>query len=315
LEDQAAFGEALDAFHERVSEAAKTGPDRAMSTVLDPQSPWNGLINAVNTYISGAEVERVSMVDFDRYEDTSENWRVTGGYGALIAKYGATSPVAFDCPVQNIDHSGKRLRIQTGKGAITADRVIVTLPSSVLAEREALFLPALPDKTTAARGLPLGLADKLFLSLEDAQEFENDTRVFGHIDRSATAGYSLRPFGWPMIECYFGGELAAELEKGGERAFFDFAASELTGVLGNNFAKRIKPIAHHGWLSDPFARGSYSYAVPGKADQRAVLATAVDNRIFFAGEATSEHDFSTAHGALLTGQRAAREAIAARGPR
>jgi monoamine oxidase len=122
----------------------------------------------------------------------------------------------------------------------------------------------------------------------------------------------MRPFGRPMIEAYFGGNLAAELETGGEAAFVDFALDELTGVLGSAFARRVKPIALHSWGTDPFARGSYSYALPGRADCRAILAAPVDERLFFAGEACSAHDFSTAHGALITGVAAADEIIAAR---
>src|SRR5205823_1223865 len=105
-----------------------------------------------------------------------------------------------------------------------------------------------------------------------------------------------RPFGRPQIEAYFGGTLAAELEAGGESAFFDFAVSELTGLLGSAFARRVRPIRIHRWGVDPFSRGSYSYAVPGMADCRATLAAPVDDRLFFAGEACSKNDFSTAHG-------------------
>jgi len=43
-----------------------------------------------------------------------------------------------------------------------------------------------------------------------------------------------------------------------------------------------------------------------------VLAAPVDERLFFAGEACSLHDFSTAHGALLTGLAAADAVIGAR---
>jgi monoamine oxidase len=115
-----------------------------------------------------------------------------------------------------------------------------------------------------------------------------------------------------MVEAYFGGALAAELETGGEAAFFDFAVSELVGLFGAGFARRVAPLQLHRWGSDPFARGSYSYALPGKADCRAALAAPVDGRLFFAGEACSRSDFSTAHGAFLTGVAAADQAIAAR---
>jgi monoamine oxidase len=57
--------------------------------------------------------------------------------------------------------------------------------------------------------------------------------------------------------------------------------------------------------------GAYSYALPGHAAARQVLARPFDDRLFFAGEATSAGDFSTAHGAHDSGVRAANEAIAA----
>ena len=174
-----------------------------------------------------------------------------------------------------------------------------------------MFLPALPEKTAAAAGLPLGLADKLFLSLASAEEFEKESRAFGDGGRTATAAYQFRPFGRPVIEAYFGGALAAGLETGGEAAFFDFAVAELVGLFGADFASRVKPLGLHCWASDPFARGSYSYALPGRADDRAILASAVDGRLFFAGEACSTSDYSTAHGAYLTGLAAADQAIAA----
>jgi len=169
-------------------------------------------------------------------------------------------------------------------------------------------LPELPQKTEAAAGLPLGLADKLFLSLERAEEFDAETRAFGAA-RTATAGYHVRPFGRPLIEAYFGGALAADLEAAGDDAFTNFAIEELVGLFGAGIARRVKPLQMHGWKSDPFARGSYSCALPGKADCRARLAAPVDSRLFFAGEACSPHDYSTAHGAYATGVSAAEAAI------
>jgi monoamine oxidase len=234
------------------------------------------------------------------------------GYGATIAAHAPAIPVALGCSVTRIDRSDERMRIETSRGTISAASVIVTLPSTIIAEQENLFAPALPEKTEAAAGLPLGLADKLFIALAEAEEFPPDSRLFGRTDTNATAAYHLRPFGRPMIECYFGGRLAADLEHGGAAAFFDFAVSELTGLLGNAFAKRLKAGPIHPWGSDPFARGSYSFARPGKAACRAALAAPVDERIFFAGEACSTHDFSTVHGAYFTGVAAAGHAITAR---
>ena len=312
LAEQREFSAAMERFHDDVDMAAAHEPDVAAASVLEPGCRWNDLIIAIGTYISGAELTRVSARDFANYQDTGVNWRVVEGYGTAIAAAAGGLSVTLDCPVRRIDHGGKRLKIETAKGVITADQTIITLPSAVLADMEQLFAPALPEKTRAARGLPLGLADKLFMSLADAEEFEPGSRLFGASDRTAIASYHLRPFGRPLIEAYFGGSHAAALEAEGEDAFFDSAVTELTGLLGSAFARRVKAVGIHPWGIDPFARGSYSYALPGMADCRAVLAAVVDDRLFFAGEACSQNDFSTAHGGWFTGTAAADQAIAAR---
>jgi monoamine oxidase len=312
LDEQAAFRDAMNEFYERLDELAAAEPDRAATACLEPGNRWNGLIGAVGTYVTGADLDVVSVRDFARYEDSGVNYRVKAGYGTAIAAHAAGVKVALNCPVTGIDHSGRRLKIETADGTITAASVIVTLPSTVLAEERLKFTPELPDKIEAARGLPLGLADKLFLLLDGAEEFEQDTRLFGHKDRRQTATYHLRPFGRPLIEVYFGGSFAHELEAAGEAAFFDFAVSELTMHLGGDFAKRVKPSGMHAWGTDQFARGSYSSALPGRAEGRAVLTAPVDDRLFFAGEACSRQDFSTAHGAYLTGIAAAEQAMKAR---
>jgi monoamine oxidase len=312
LADQQDYRKAMDAFYDRLEAILAKGGDIAAAQALEHNGRWNNLITAVGTYISGGELERMSARDFVDYQDSEINWTVIEGYGATIAAAGEELRAALDCPVNRIDHSGKRLKIETSKGAIIADQIIVTLPTALLADHEQLFAPALPQKTQAARGLPLGLADKLFIALAQPEEFEPNSRVFGHTDRVATASYQLRPFGRPMIEAYFGGSNAEALEAEGERGFFNFAVSELTALFGNAFERRVKPLHMHRWGADPFARGSYSYALPGMADCRAALAAPIDDRLFFAGEACSKGDFSTAHGGFNTGVSAADAVVAVR---
>ena len=80
------------------------------------------------------------------------------------------------------------------------------------------------------------------------------------------------------------------------------------------FGNRVpKPVDYQitRWASDPFSLGSYSFnALGSKPKQRRELAQPVDARIFFAGEATEEDYFGTAHGAYLSGLRAAEEMAA-----
>ena len=271
------------------------------------------MIDAISTYINGCELDQVSAYDMDAYEDTEINWRVRRGYGALIAAYGAGCDVALNTGVTLIDHSGRRVRIETSRGTLTAAQVIVTVPTSLIADQAIRFHPALPAKVGAARGLPLGLADKVMLALDDdPQGLPKDGNLRGATMRTAMGTYHLRPFGQPCIEGFFGGRFARELEDAGDGALAAQSIDEIVALLGSDYRKKLKPLAASRWAHDPFARGSYSHAMPGCADCRAVLAAPVDGRLFFAGEATSANFFSTAHGARDSGERAAREALAAR---
>ncbi|SDT26474.1 flavin monoamine oxidase family protein [Bradyrhizobium canariense] len=319
LAERLDFNKALDAFYDRAEEAAKqairSGKDAAASAYLEPGNRWNPMIDALSTYINGCELDAVSILDMDAYEDTEINWRVRRGYGALISAYGTSCPVALNCIVTRIDHSGERVRIETSQGALTADKVIVTVPTNLIADEAIRFHPTLPAKIDAARGLPLGLADKVVLALDEPQEsrgaLPKDGNLRGATMRTAMGSYHLRPFGQACIEGYFGGSFAQELEDAGRGALAAQSIDEITALLGNDFRRKLKPLAESRWSHDPFARGSYSHALPGHAGQRAVLAAPVDGRLFFAGEATSPNFFSTAHGARDSGERAAGEVLRA----
>ena len=310
--EQRAYQQATADYFERLSELAAGEVDVPCAAAFEPGNRWNGLIGAVVSYISGGDARDVSARDFENYAGTDVNWRVSEGYGTVVAAHAQGVEVAFGTVVERIDHSGPHIRVETNRGVIDAKRIIVTLPTNIIAARAELFFPLLPQKTEAAAGLPLGLADKLYLALDNAEEFGRDSRVFGRTDSQDTASYTVRPQGRPQIEGYFGNGFADELERGGVQAFVDFAAGQLAGVFGNDFRKRLSLLDMHLWRADPFARGSYSFARPGKVECRAVLAAPVDNRLFFAGEACSQLDFSTAHGAYLTGLAAADQVLKAR---
>jgi monoamine oxidase len=312
LAEQRDYQQATAAYFERLSELAGREGDVSCAAAFEPGNRWNGLIGAVVSYISGGDAARVSARDFENYAGTDLNWRVAEGYGTLVVAVADGVDVSLGTVVERIDHSGTRLRIESNRGTIEAARAIVTLPTDILPARDDLFFPALPQKTEAAAGLPLGLADKLYLTLARPEEFGRDTRVFGRLDTQDTASYTIRPQGRAQIEGYFGNGCAAALEKGGVAAFVDFAVGQLADVFGNDFKDRLSLLDMHLWAADPFARGSYSFALPGRVDCRQALAAPVDERLFFAGEACSKFDFSTAHGAYLTGRDAAEQVLKAR---
>ena len=307
--DREEFICALEEFYQRAADAAEQGQDSPADRYLARGNRWNPMIHAISTYVNGTELDRVSILDMEAYEDTNINWRVRRGYGALMAAYGASLPLAFNCAVTLIDHSAKRLRIETSQGTLTTDKVIVTVPTNLIAAEAIRFHPALPDKLDAAAHLPLGLADKVMLALEDAEALPKEGNLRGATMRTEMGTYHLRPFGQPCIEGFFGGRFARQLEDAGDGAIAAASIDEIASFLGNDIRRKLKPLKESRWAHDPYARGSYSHALPGHSGKRAVLAAPVDGRLFFAGEATSPNFFSTAHGARDSGERAALEVL------
>ena len=308
--ERAEFIAALNAFHDRTERAARRRRDAAASTCLDPGNRWNPMIDAVSTYVNGTELDRISIKDVEAYRDTGINWRVPRGYGALIGAYGRPCPLALNTRVWRIDHSGACIRIETSKGTLSAVKAIVTVPTNLIANESIRFHPALPAKVDAAAGLPLGVDDKVMLALDDPENaLPKDGNLRGATIRTKMGSYHLRPFGQPCIEGFFGGGFARELEDAGDGAFAAQAIDEIVALLGSDFRRKLTPLAESRWARDPFAQGAYSHALPGHAGDRAVLAAPVDDRLFFAGEATSPNFFSTAHGARDSGERAAKEVL------
>lgn len=311
--EQAAFRRGLGALEARIQQAADDGRDEPVSRLMTAGAPQNALLNAFSAYYNGAEFDRISTADFAAYEDSEVNWRAPAGYGALIARFGADAPVRLNVAVQRIDRGGEALRLETSGGDLVARRVIVTVPTPLIAEGALGFSPDLPALRAAAEALPLGLADKLLLGVDGAEDLPVEGHLFGDPSRTETGSYHLRPFGRPLIEVYLGGRHAAELEAEGPRAAAAFAIEELSAILGSAWRDRLTPLAATRWRAEPWSRGSYSYARPGYAAARRAYVDSGDERILIAGEAASPHAFSTAHGAAQTGMRAAERGLASLG--
>jgi len=309
--EHAAFGKAYADWHQRAA-AYANGPDRPLSDFIAADSPWRPMIDAISGYANGANLRDVSLHDWAAYEDAAgdDNWRLQEGYGTLIAAYARPLPVRLDTPVSLVDHRGRTVRLTTPAGILEADRVIVAVPTPIIADGDLTFDPPLGMKRQAAAALPLGLADKIFLGIKGG-DYPHNAHLIGNPRTSNTASYQVGWLGRPIVEAFFGGDCAEAIGRQDDRAAADFAIGELAGLLGNDWRLRLQPLARTRWRAERFIRGSYSHATIGQAGQRSVLAAPHDDRLFFAGEACHVSDYSTAHGAYATGIAAAEDALAA----
>jgi len=72
----------------------------------------------------------------------------------------------------------------------------------------------------------------------------------------------------------------------------------------------LTAVYFHDWSNDPFTRGAYSFTPTGTNKFPELLGEAVAGTIFFAGEATDGRGAQgTVHGAIESGERAAREIL------
>ena len=311
--EQAEAHAAYQAFDQRLREAPPAS-DRASDALL-PGSPWNGFIDALSGYINGAGLAALSVADYLAYDDaaTERNWRLPAGYGTLVAASLPPVPLHLACPVNAIALSDRHVELATPRGTVRARAAIVTVSTHVLTSG-ALTLPAAAsDHVAAAAALPLGLANKLFLAIDSGSDIEADTHVIGRPRMAETGSYYLKPFGRNIVECFFGGEGASDLEAGGLDGAAAFAIDELAGLFGTSIRRRLRLVAGSAWRGADGFGGSYSHALPGHADARGKLAVPVQDRLFFVGEACSTTDFSTCHGAFQTGQAAAAATLGAIG--
>jgi monoamine oxidase len=304
-EQQRAAWQTYDSFDESLRD--NPPPDDVAGHAIAHDHPWRGYLDMISGALNGAELDLVSAKDQLAYDDSASerNWRLPGGYGTLIGGAARALPLSLATKVLAIDHHGARVGVETSKGRIEANAVIVAVPTNILARGDIAFTPAVDDHLHAASCLPLGRVDKLFLAMEHKDAVPPETHLLGNPHTALTGSYYLRPFGRPLIECFFGGIAARAMEEAGDAGRMAFATEELSALLGNDFAKRLQPIAGSWWHKEATIGGAYSHALPGHSGKRAILATPVGERLHFAGEACSAHDYSTAHGAWQSGLDAA----------
>jgi monoamine oxidase len=284
------------------------------SDALEADSPWNPYCHAMSGYLNGVELNAVSVTDFLAYDivATDDNWRAHEGYGNLISLLlPERVSIRFSTPVRSVKRSAEGVEIDTSRGRFRCRTAIVTVATDVLARSLITFDEAVDDHIQAASRLPLGHAEKIFIELKGDHGLEAETHLIGDPRGSVTGSYYIRPLGRPVIEGFFGGNGAVLFKKNGLQDIYSFALDELAALLGESIRRRTAFLAASQWSSTDWIYGSYSHALPGHADARGILAKSVDDRIFFAGEATHQFAFSTAHGAWESGVRAAGEVMAA----
>lgn len=234
------------------------------------------------------------------------------GFSPIVDHLASDVEIVLEEPVVAIKHSKSGVTVETEASKYEADAAIITLPLGVLKAGNIEFTPKLPEyKREAISILPMALHDKVFLRFPKV--FWNPKRdmiEFARAEREPVANVLNwhKYTGRAVLMASFAGSKARALEDLDDAQ----VQSQIMELLRKCYKeKTVEPTAMQfiRWGKDRFAHGSYSLVPIGCNPKHfKSLARSVD-RLFFAGEATTFLNQGTAHGAYLSGIRAADELL------
>lgn len=288
--------------------------DVAASSLVKASDRW---LAAAATWLSamdhGVDLTELSSADVAVYGAYAVNALVREGLGSLVAKFAKGLPIQTGTVVTGVDWSGTGVTVRTQKGDIRAQAVIVTVSTGVMSGRGIRFMPDLPAEVWQAfDDLPMGLLTKIALQTDGSRfglpENAFVTRAIDEPLPAKAAFFLSFPAGNDLCVGFVGGSRAWEIEKAGEDAAIAFATDQLASMLGSDIRRHIRKGRMTNWGSNPWTRGAYAAARPGRHKARAALSNSLGDRVFFAGEALGGAYPALLSGAHISGEAAARQA-------
>ncbi|CAB1320437.1 unnamed protein product [Coregonus sp. 'balchen'] len=256
-------------------------------------------------YACGSTLEQVSARSWDHNEFFAQ---FSGDHTLLTEGYSS---------VQAIDYSGDIVKVTSSNGTQwTAQKVLVTVPLTLLQKNIIQFNPPLPErKLKAIHSLGAGLIEKVALQFPfrfwDSKIQGAD--YFGHIppspDKRGMFGvfYDMDPQGKrSVLMSVITGEAVPSIRDMEDKD----VADQCMMVLRELFKEQDvpEPVKYFvtRWSRDMWSQMSYSFVkTGGSGEAYDIVAEDVQGKVFFAGEATNRHFPQTVTGAYLSGVREA----------
>lgn len=307
----------LERFDDVISAAAEQGLDVPVTDLLPRGLPFGeDAAKNLGELDMGQSLGALSSKDTGLQVMTGHDALPAEGQMAVLKATVGEVPVRTDTPITKVKQTRGGYEITTAGGeTIRARRVLLTVSTGILASGKIEFDPPLPKwKTDAIRALPMGVLDKVAIEfdtnvfkLPDGTEQPVNDWVMSHETGGSTpAAFLMRPGGANIAVGFAGGSDALKLEKQTDQQMVEHFMKKLRGIFGPTIDEHVKATVVTRWGQDPWTLGAYSYAKPGMAEMRAKLAEPIDDRLYFAGEATAPAaNAQMIHGAYQSGQTAA----------
>ena len=299
--------------------------DRSFQDFLDDR-PGGARLKAerelARSFVQGFDAADVALISEKSLaeqgnptEGAAKARRVVSGYGALVEHLhrDVAGAIRLNSVVRRIvwDQAGARVVDSSGTEH-RARTVVVAVPLPMLQDDAISIEPDVSSIRRAARLLEMGHVRRV--SVVVAERFWDGT-----VDELSYLHTPTRPFNvwWtqypllaPLITGWSGGPPAIAIADRGD------VQGEAIGELARVFRMRrgrmeslIESIHTHDWTRDVHSRGAYSYVGVGGVNASRALGRLVGGTLFFAGEATDPENGGTVEAALVSGKRAARQAL------
>jgi monoamine oxidase len=240
---------------------------------------------------------------------------------------GVTNKVQLNTAIKSINYSGDKIILTDQNNLqLEVEKVIVTTSIGVLKTGGIAFSPALPGAKVAAMN-KIGMDHSLRIIIDFKKNFwgEGTGYLWGGTEGPAyfNTGVARSEF-YRTLSVTIHGPKAAALSALGD-GMLDVILAELDAIYDGQASlfvrKVLNPDATEGdrvwfkadWGADEFFKGGISFLPPGSGVQdRIDFSTPINNKVFFAGEATdSLGDAGTVNGALNSAERVADEVVEA----
>ncbi|GBE87211.1 hypothetical protein SCP_1004580 [Sparassis crispa] len=199
--------------------------------------------------------------------------------------------------------------VLTSGETLTADYALCTFSLGVLQNDDIQFVPELPAwKQEAIHSMTMSTYTKIFLQFPQKFWFDTEMALYADHERGR---YPV----WQSLdhEDFFPGSgiifvtVTGEFSKRVESMPDSHVKSEVLSVLQSMYPNTCIPepldFYFQRWHSDPLFHGSYSnWPASFMSEHQGNLRATVEERLWFAGEATSKKYFGYLHGAYYEGQ-------------
>lgn len=240
----------------------------------------------------------------------------TAGFASIPEAMARGLDILLDTRVEKVEQGQGVVRVTTDQGIHEAERVVVAVPLGVLKAGSVDFQPGLPQGIEEAIDR-LGFGSRYRLVMEFPNRFwDAQVDVIGkvgriHDDYGKGEHISMYPrqdvVGRPILSMDMMREYGNRLEQMGVQGAVRHAMQELRTIYGPGIPNPTVAYASD-WHSNPLFRGSYSgWPTDTGPELNRRFRRPIGGRLFFAGEHTDPDYTATVHGAMFSGQYAARQ--------